>query len=102
MNVEIGAEAALFPEKEYINGIFVTVCRRKCWPGTETPGDRHALEEHEEKEGHSARRVLVKQLEHVDSALKQTEQNVDSVGCSPRELNTSLKVVFTFALCMLP
>jgi hypothetical protein len=25
MNVEIGAEAALFPEKEYINGIFVTV-----------------------------------------------------------------------------
>ncbi len=27
MNVEIGAEAALFPEKEYINGIFVTVCQ---------------------------------------------------------------------------
>jgi hypothetical protein len=26
MNVEIGAEAALFPEKEYISGIFVTVC----------------------------------------------------------------------------
>jgi hypothetical protein len=25
MKVEIGAEAALFPEKEYINGIFVTV-----------------------------------------------------------------------------
>jgi hypothetical protein len=25
MNVEIGAEAALFPEKEYIKGIFVTV-----------------------------------------------------------------------------
>jgi hypothetical protein len=25
MNVETGAEAALFPEKEYINGIFVTV-----------------------------------------------------------------------------
>jgi hypothetical protein len=23
MNVETGAEAALFPEKEYINGIFV-------------------------------------------------------------------------------
>ena len=23
MNVEIGTEAALFPEKEYINGIFV-------------------------------------------------------------------------------
>jgi hypothetical protein len=27
MNVEIGAEAALFPEKEYIRGIFVAV-----WP----------------------------------------------------------------------
>jgi hypothetical protein len=27
MNVEIGAEAALFPEKEYINGIFVAVYR---------------------------------------------------------------------------
>jgi hypothetical protein len=25
MNVEIEAEAALFPEKEYINGIFVAV-----------------------------------------------------------------------------
>ncbi len=25
MNVEIGAEAALFPEKEYINGITVAV-----------------------------------------------------------------------------
>jgi hypothetical protein len=27
MDVEIGAEAALFPEKEYIKGIFVAV-----WP----------------------------------------------------------------------
>jgi hypothetical protein len=26
MNVEIGAEATLFPEKEYINEIFVAVC----------------------------------------------------------------------------
>jgi hypothetical protein len=25
MNVEIGAKAALFPEKEYIKGIFVAV-----------------------------------------------------------------------------
>ncbi len=25
MNVEIGTEAAQFPEKEYINGIFITV-----------------------------------------------------------------------------
>ncbi len=25
MNVDIGAEASLFPEKEYINGIFITV-----------------------------------------------------------------------------
>jgi hypothetical protein len=28
MNVEIGAEAALFPEKEYIYGIFVAVQKR--------------------------------------------------------------------------
>ncbi len=28
MNVEIGAEAALFPEKEYINGIAVAVIGR--------------------------------------------------------------------------
>jgi hypothetical protein len=27
MNVEIGAEAAQFPEKEYINGIAVAVSR---------------------------------------------------------------------------
>ncbi len=36
MNVEIGAEAALFPEKEYINGIFVAVqpmlCQDVCGP----------------------------------------------------------------------
>jgi hypothetical protein len=29
MNVEIGAEAALFPEKEYISGIFVAVGENK-------------------------------------------------------------------------
>jgi hypothetical protein len=28
MNVEIGAEAALFPEKEYINRIAVAVCTK--------------------------------------------------------------------------
>jgi hypothetical protein len=28
MNVEIGAEAPLFPEKEYISGIFVAVYPR--------------------------------------------------------------------------
>jgi hypothetical protein len=26
MNVEIGTEAAQFPEKEYLNGIFLAVC----------------------------------------------------------------------------
>ena len=26
MNVEIGTEAMQFPEKEYINGTFVSVC----------------------------------------------------------------------------
>jgi hypothetical protein len=35
MNVEIGDEAALFPEKEYINGIVVAVClwayKRQLW-----------------------------------------------------------------------
>jgi hypothetical protein len=31
MNVEIGAEAAQFPGKEYINGIAVAVCgRQQC------------------------------------------------------------------------
>jgi hypothetical protein len=30
MNVEIGAEAALFPENEYISGIFVAVESRKA------------------------------------------------------------------------
>jgi hypothetical protein len=29
MNVEIGTEAAQFPEKEYINGIFVAVWSKK-------------------------------------------------------------------------
>jgi hypothetical protein len=31
MNVEIGTDAAQFPEKEYINGIFVAVCTNKGW-----------------------------------------------------------------------
>ncbi len=30
MNVEIGAEAAQFPEKEYINGFAVAVHRCSC------------------------------------------------------------------------
>jgi hypothetical protein len=34
MNVEIGTEAALFPEKEYINGIFLAV-----WHYTAGKGD---------------------------------------------------------------
>ncbi len=34
MNVEIGAEAALFPEKEYLNGIAVAVY---------TPADRRKV-----------------------------------------------------------
>jgi hypothetical protein len=29
MNVEIGAEAELFPEKEYVSGIFVAVWAKK-------------------------------------------------------------------------
>jgi hypothetical protein len=38
MNVEIGAEAALFPEKEYINGIAVAVQQSKnlYWEGQES------------------------------------------------------------------
>jgi hypothetical protein len=39
MNVEIGAEAALFPEKEYISGIFIAVWRLKeffTWPDFNT------------------------------------------------------------------
>ncbi len=31
MNVEIGTEAAQFPEKEYINGIVVAVQSGGCW-----------------------------------------------------------------------
>jgi hypothetical protein len=33
MNVEIGAEAPLFPEKDYINGIAVAV--HMCWDRTQ-------------------------------------------------------------------
>ena len=34
MNVEIGTEAAQFPEKEYINGIFLAVQERRRWMKT--------------------------------------------------------------------
>ncbi len=36
MNVEIGAEAALFPEKEYINGIAVAVRHRIVVPSRQS------------------------------------------------------------------
>jgi hypothetical protein len=36
MNVEIGAEAALFPEKEYINGIAVAVYSKKWISGSQS------------------------------------------------------------------
>jgi hypothetical protein len=34
MNVEIGTEAAQFPEMEYINGIFHAVQERRRWMKT--------------------------------------------------------------------
>ena len=37
MNVEIGAEAALFPEKEYISGISVAVWHRIVEGGKPMP-----------------------------------------------------------------
>jgi hypothetical protein len=36
MNVESGAEAALFPEKEYISGFFVAVLTSLCALGEYT------------------------------------------------------------------
>jgi hypothetical protein len=38
MNVEIGAEAAQFPEKEYVNEIFVAVCTLLCCSSPLLPG----------------------------------------------------------------
>ncbi len=37
MNVEIGAEAAQFPEKEYINGIAFAVYKSTSFPTNRTP-----------------------------------------------------------------
>jgi hypothetical protein len=42
MNVEIGAKAALFPEKEYINGIFVAV--KTSSPTSSISGRRRKLQ----------------------------------------------------------
>jgi hypothetical protein len=45
MNVEIGAEAALFPEKEYISGIFVAVHNTTIDPyGIEGPISKRRME----------------------------------------------------------
>ncbi len=38
MNVEIGAEAALFPEKEYKNGMAVAVQNKACPPQKKSCG----------------------------------------------------------------
>jgi hypothetical protein len=46
MNVEIGAEAALFPEKEYINGIAVAVKykeMRENWTKYQTKSEQIIL-----------------------------------------------------------
>jgi hypothetical protein len=43
-DVEIGAEAALFPEKEYINGNAVAVCQYKASLGTSWRSDDGDLE----------------------------------------------------------
>jgi hypothetical protein len=40
MNVEIGTEAALFPEKEYINGIFLAVYKSQSG-GVSNAGPAH-------------------------------------------------------------
>jgi hypothetical protein len=41
MNVEIGAEAAIFPEKEYISGIFVAVSVRNCYDTADLEGKKN-------------------------------------------------------------
>ncbi len=38
MNVEIGSEAAQFPEKEYVNGIAVAVCTKYLCPNSQQAG----------------------------------------------------------------
>ncbi len=43
MNVEIGAEAALFPEKEYMNGIAVAAHTQKVFMLTDRHTDRETL-----------------------------------------------------------
>jgi hypothetical protein len=43
MNVEIGAEAALFPEKEYKSRIFVAVCEPEELTGTRLMFEFHEL-----------------------------------------------------------
>jgi hypothetical protein len=44
MNVEIGAKAAQFPEKEYINGIAVAVCRYHITVFDKAKKGKHILE----------------------------------------------------------
>jgi hypothetical protein len=41
MNLEIGAEAALFPEKEYINGIAIAVHAAFIHTGQSLPIPQH-------------------------------------------------------------
>jgi hypothetical protein len=51
MNVEIGAEAALFPEKEYIYGIFVAVLKgqEQLLERRPTPNGRSKLDGEEDQ-----------------------------------------------------
>ena len=42
-------------------------------PCSEAPGHRDTFEEHQEEQTHSTCGVLVKQLEHVDTALREVQ-----------------------------
>jgi hypothetical protein len=62
MNVEIGAEAALFPEKEYINGIAVAV------PGDGGEGVQSRVLSHESLQGEA-----LCSIEHLTHKFSQSE-----------------------------
>lgn len=51
-------------------------------PRTEAPGHGDTLEKHEEQQTHSTRGVLIKQLEHVDSSLRDARQSNNVGNCT--------------------
>ncbi len=80
MNVEFGAEAALFPEKEYIKGIFVAVWGKDNFALLRKKQTYLAIEEVSYlRTSHCVHQALLRQFISFCHVFRQTEKKPENV-----------------------